>query len=79
MLLCHALLPGCSIGAAFQSTTSLIPYALETGNLDILTNAMVREVTLDAQGRANGVALFDKATGGRTRSRPVGRVGCERL
>jgi choline dehydrogenase-like flavoprotein len=28
---------GCAIGAAFQSTTSLIPYALETGNLDVIT------------------------------------------
>jgi choline dehydrogenase-like flavoprotein len=54
---------GCAIGAAFQSTTSLIPYALETGNLDILTNAHAREVTLDAQGRANGVHFFDKESG----------------
>jgi choline dehydrogenase-like flavoprotein len=54
---------GCAIGAAFQSTTSLIPYALETGNLDVITNAMVREVTLDAQGRANGVHFVDKLTG----------------
>jgi len=54
---------GCSIGAAFQSTTGLIPQALETGNLDILPDAMVREVTLDAKGRANGVHFIDKKTG----------------
>jgi choline dehydrogenase-like flavoprotein len=54
---------GCSIGAAFQSTTSLIPYALETGNLDVLPNAMARAVTLDPQGRANGVAFIDRLTG----------------
>ncbi len=54
---------GCSIRANFQSTTVLIPPALETGNLDIITNAMAREVTLDAQGRANGVHFIDKETG----------------
>jgi len=54
---------GCSIGAAFQSTTSFIPMAIETGNLDVLPDAMAREITLDAQGRANGVRFIDKATG----------------
>jgi hypothetical protein len=43
---------GCSIKANFQSTTVLIPPAIETGNLDVIGNAMVREVTLDDQGRA---------------------------
>lgn len=54
---------GCSIGANFQSTTVLIPPALQTGNLDILTNAMVREVTVDASGKATGVHYIDKETG----------------
>jgi choline dehydrogenase-like flavoprotein len=54
---------GCSIKANFQSPTVLIPPALETGNLDIITDAMAREVTLDAQGRANGVHFIDKQTG----------------
>jgi len=54
---------GCAIRANFQSTTVLIPPAMDTGNLDILSNAMVREVTLDAQGRANGVHFIDKQTG----------------
>ncbi len=54
---------GCSIRATFQSPTVLIPPALASGNLDILTDAMVREVTLDAQGRANGVHFIDKHTG----------------
>jgi choline dehydrogenase-like flavoprotein len=53
---------GCSIKANFQSTTVLIPPALATGNLDIRTNAMVREVTVDAQGRATGVHFIDKTT-----------------
>jgi len=54
---------GCSIGAAFQSTTSLIPWARATGNLTITTNAMVYEVTTDDQGQANGVHYIDKVSG----------------
>ncbi len=54
---------GCSIKANFQSTTVLIPPALATGNLDIRTDAMVREVTTDARGRATGVHYIDKQCG----------------
>lgn len=54
---------GCSIRANFQSTTVLLPPAVETGNLDIITDAMVREVTIDKSGKATGVHYIDKATG----------------
>jgi choline dehydrogenase-like flavoprotein len=54
---------GCSIRANFQSPTVLIPPALESGNLDIITDAMVREMTLDGEGRATGVHFIDKRTG----------------
>jgi choline dehydrogenase-like flavoprotein len=54
---------GCSIRANYQATTVHIPPAMDTGNLDILPNAMAREVTLNAQGRATGVAYIDKTTG----------------
>ena len=63
---------GCSIKANYQSTTVHLPPALATGNLDIVPNAMAREVTLDAQGRANGVVFIDKTTGQESRVR--GRV-----
>ncbi len=53
---------GCAIGANFQSTTVLLPPAVMTGNLDIITDAMVREVTIDKTGRATGVHYIDKAT-----------------
>jgi choline dehydrogenase-like flavoprotein len=53
---------GCSIKANFQSTTVLLPPALATGNCDIIADAMVREVTLDKAGRANGVSYVDKLT-----------------
>ena len=54
---------GCSIKANFQSTTVLIPPAMATGNVDLVTDAMVREVTIDARGRATGVHYIDKRTG----------------
>jgi choline dehydrogenase-like flavoprotein len=63
---------GCSIRANYQSTTVHLPPALETGNLDILTDAMVREVTVDSAGKATGVAYIDKATG--MEHRAVARV-----
>lgn len=54
---------GCAIGAAFQTTTSLIPWAKATGNLTVQTGAMVYEVMLDATGKASGVRYIDKASG----------------
>ena len=40
-----------------------LPPALATGNLDILPNAMVREVEMSKDGRASGVMFIDKTTG----------------
>src|SRR5687768_4565632 len=54
---------GCSIRANYQSTTVHLPPAMATGNLDILTNAMAREITHDENGKATGVAFIDKTTG----------------
>lgn len=53
---------GCSIRANFQSTTVLLPPALASGNLDIITDAMVREVLTDSTGKATGVHYMDKVT-----------------
>lgn len=63
---------GCSIRANYQSTTVHLPPALATGNLDVLTNAMVREVTLGKDGRASGVTFIDRLTGQEQRAR--GRI-----
>ncbi len=57
---CHR---GCSIKAAFDSTSVYLTPALKSGNLDILPNAMAREVTLNKAGQANGVTFIDKTTG----------------
>jgi choline dehydrogenase-like flavoprotein len=53
---------GCSIGAAFQTTTSLLPMSMATGNLTIITDAMVHELQLDEHGKASGVAYIDRLT-----------------
>lgn len=54
---------GCSIGAAFQTTTSLIPMAKATGNLQVITDAMVRLVDVDENGKPNGLTYVDKKSG----------------
>jgi choline dehydrogenase-like flavoprotein len=54
---------GCAIRANYQSTTVHLPPALASGNLDITTDAMVFEVTLGRDGRANGVNYVDRTTG----------------
>jgi choline dehydrogenase-like flavoprotein len=63
---------GCSIGAAFQSTTSLLPMAVGTGRCRIITNAMVSRVLMNEHGRASGVEYFDKSgTPRRVKARAV--------
>ncbi len=56
---------GCSIGAAFQTTTSLLPMARATGHLRIVTDAMVSGVAVNGDGRATGVTFVDRRTGER--------------
>lgn len=53
---------GCSIKANFQSTTVLLPPAMATGNVTLITDAMVRAVSIDAKGKATGVHYIDKMT-----------------
>jgi choline dehydrogenase-like flavoprotein len=54
---------GCSTGANYQSTTVHLPPALATGNLDIITSAHAREVTINSAGKATGLLFIDKTTG----------------
>jgi choline dehydrogenase-like flavoprotein len=54
---------GCSVNANFQSPDVLIFPAMKTGKLTLLTNAMVREVTTNAEGLATGVSYVDKNSG----------------
>jgi len=57
---CHR---GCSIRANYDSQTVHLRPALATGNLDILPNAMAREVTINKEGKATGITFIDKTTG----------------
>src|SRR5687767_429110 len=53
---------GCSTHSNFSSPSVLIPPALKTGRLKILYNAMARDVTVDANGLADGVTYVDKTS-----------------
>ncbi len=54
---------GCTVKANFSSPDVLIAPAQKTGRLTLLTNAMVREVTVGPDGLATGVSYIDKRTG----------------
>jgi choline dehydrogenase-like flavoprotein len=49
---------GCAIGAAFQTTTSLLPMAMATGRMRIVSNAFASRVVVGANGKATGVEYF---------------------
>jgi len=51
---------GCATHSNFSSPSVLLPPALATGRLRIITNAMAREVTTDENGLATGVAYIDR-------------------
>jgi len=50
---------GCATHSNFSSTSVLIPPALATGKLRIITNAMAREVTTGSDGLATGVSYVN--------------------
>src|SRR6185369_7360858 len=72
---------GCAIKSNYQSTTVHLPPALASGNLDIVTDAMVREVELGKDGKATGVIYIDKKTREEKRARArvivLAASGCE--
>jgi len=53
---------GCITHSNFSSPSVLIPPAMKTGRLQIITDAMAREVTVGDDGLATGVAYIDKKT-----------------
>ena len=59
---CGQCYRGCATHSNFSSPSVLLPPALATKRLTILTNAMAREVTVDDGGLATGVAYIDKNT-----------------
>jgi len=54
----------CSIAKAdFSSSNVLIKPALATGNIDVMSDAMAREVLTNAEGKATGVSYINKEDG----------------
>jgi len=49
----------CEVDAKNGSQNTVIPIALNTGNCELRTECMVKEVQMDDRGRATGVAYFD--------------------
>jgi len=60
---CGECARGCAVHANFSSPSVLLPPAMKTGRLTIRTNAMAREITVGADGLADGVLYIDKLTG----------------
>lgn len=51
---------GCTIYGDFSSSSVLINPAIQSGNIDVIANAMAREVLTDDEGLATGVSYVDK-------------------
>jgi len=51
---------GCTVYGDFSSSSVLVNPALQSGNVDVIANAMAREVLTDADGKATGVSYVDK-------------------
>lgn len=54
---CHR---GCTVYGDFSSSSCLIKPAVKTNNLEVINNAMVREVLTDSNGLATGVSYVSK-------------------
>jgi choline dehydrogenase-like flavoprotein len=54
---------GCSTHSNFSTPSVLLPPALETGRLRLVTGAMARAVNTNAEGLATGVSYVETATG----------------
>jgi len=52
---------GCQVYGDFSSSSVLINPALQTGHVDVVANAMAREVLTNDEGTATGVSYVDKS------------------
>ena len=50
----------CKVYADFSSSSALVIPALHTGNVDLVTNAMAREILTNTEGLATGVSYINK-------------------
>src|SRR6185503_11910810 len=54
---------GCDTQSFFNSADHLLPFALQTGKLEIRSNAVAARILVDDRGRASGVQYFDRKSG----------------
>lgn len=59
---CANCTDGCDIGAFFSTPWFFLPQAEKTGNLEIRTNALAKNILTDADGRTTGVSYIDRET-----------------
>lgn len=60
---CGYCMRGCDVDAKYTSANSAIPAAMKTGRLTLVTDAVVREIELDAAGgRCRGAVFIDRKT-----------------
>ncbi len=57
---CSQCSRGCTVYGDFSSSSVLVKPAINTGNVDVIANAMAREVLTDAEGKATGVSYVSK-------------------
>src|SRR5216117_1109315 len=53
---------GCTTASNFSSSQVLLPPAMKTGKLTLITGAMAREIVVGKDGKAEAVSYIDKAT-----------------
>lgn len=53
---------GCTTASNFSSSQVLLPPAMATGRLTLITGAMAREILVSRDGKAEAVSYIDKAT-----------------
>ena len=53
---------GCITASNFSSSQVLLPPAMKTGKLTLITGAMAREIVVGKDGKAEAVSYIDKAT-----------------
>jgi choline dehydrogenase-like flavoprotein len=59
---CNQCARSCKVYADFSASSCLVIPAIKTGNLELISNAMVREVLTDKNGLATGVSYVDRET-----------------
>jgi choline dehydrogenase-like flavoprotein len=57
---CRQCSRGCRVYADFSSSSVLVNPALETNNVDLYVNSVVREVAVNDEGQATGVSYISK-------------------